>query len=240
MELFFSVDGIIALLTLTVLEIVLGIDNVIFISILSDKLPEQQQQKARNIGLLLALIARLGLLMGISWIVSLTQPVFSGTWPLIQKAFAFSGRDLILLGGGLFLLAKSTTEIHHKLENNSEKPNEKSKSLSFQSVIIQIILLDVVFSFDSILTAIGLSNQLPIMIAAIIISMIVMLAFAGKISAFINKRPTIKMLALSFLLMIGMLLTAESFHVEVPKGYIYFAMAFSLFVEMLNIKAGKR
>lgn len=219
----------ISLGTLTFMEIILGVDNIIFISILAGKLPENQQAKARQIGLGLALITRVLLLCGISWMARLITPLFG------VMGHDFSGRDLILLGGGLFLIAKSTHEIHEKLEGAD---GEKSAKLpaQFSSVIIQIILLDVVFSLDSVITAVGMTNNLPVMIAAVTLAMGVMLAFAGSIADFVHRHPTIKMLALSFLLLIGVMLVAEGFHQHIPKGYIYFAMAFSVLVEMLNMK----
>ncbi|QHT68027.1 TerC family protein [Rhodocytophaga rosea] len=228
-----TTEAIISLLTLTLLEIVLGIDNIIFISIVSDKLPKEQQKRARSIGILLALVVRVALLFGISWIVSLKEPLF------YAFKMGFSGRDIILFLGGLFLLAKSTTEIHHKLEGATGE-SETPKVVSMRSAIIQIVLLDIVFSFDSILTAVGLVDSVYIMIIAVVIALGVMLAFAQAISNFVNKHPSIKMLALSFLIMIGLLLVAEAFHVHVPKGYVYFAMAFSLLVEMLNLRLDKK
>ena len=232
-ELFSLPETYVSLLTLTFLEIVLGIDNIIFISILTGKLPENEREKGRVTGLIIALVFRILLLLGISYIAGLVTPLIS------LFGMAFSGRDLILMGGGIFLIVKSTLEIHNKLEGEeeSEKSDKKSK---FWNVIFQIVVLDLVFSFDSVITAVGLVKHVSIMIAAIIISMIVMIIFAGKVSDFIHKHPTIKMLALSFLLMIGLLLFVEGFHVEVPKGYVYFAMAFSFLVEMLNIKMRKR
>jgi predicted tellurium resistance membrane protein TerC len=229
----FTTEAIISLLTLTLLEIVLGIDNIIFISIVSDKLPGEQQKRARSIGILLALVVRVALLFGISWIVSLKDPLF------YAFKMGFSGRDIILFLGGLFLLGKSTTEIHHKLEGDPEETSTR-KAVTMRSAIIQIVLLDIVFSFDSILTAVGLVDSVYIMIIAVVIALGVMLAFAQAISNFVNKHPSIKMLALSFLIMIGLLLVAEAFHVHVPKGYVYFAMAFSLLVEMLNLRLDKK
>ncbi len=229
----FTTEAIISLLTLTLLEIVLGIDNIIFISIVADKLPKEQQGKARTIGILLALVVRVGLLFAISWIVSLKEPLF------YAFKIGFSGRDIILFLGGLFLLGKSTTEIHHKLEGDEEDATSR-KVVSMRSAIIQIVLLDIVFSFDSILTAVGLVDSVYIMIIAVVIALGVMLAFARPISNFVNTHPSIKMLALSFLIMIGLLLVAEAFHVHVPKGYVYFAMAFSLLVEMLNLRLDKK
>ncbi len=235
MEIFLHSEAWISLLTLTFLEIVLGIDNIIFISIVSDRLPKDQQAKGRSIGLLLAILMRVALLFGISWIVQLTEPIVS------LFGFELSARDLILILGGLFLLAKSTSEIHEKIEGEKEEGNEEPKfGLSLKKAIFQIVLLDIVFSFDSILTAVGLSDQLLIMIAAVIIAMLVMLAFASKVSRFVNDNPTVKMLALAFLLMIGTLLILDGCHVHVPKGYIYFSLAFSLFVEFLNQRLRKK
>jgi predicted tellurium resistance membrane protein TerC len=223
----------ISLITLTLLEIVLGIDNIVFISILAGKLPKEQQKKARQMGLMLALGTRILLLCGLAWMVTLTKPII--TFSLFKIDVALSGRDLILLVGGLFLLTKSTREIHEKLEGDD---GEKTRRLAptFTAVIVQILLLDIVFSLDSVITAVGMAKHLSIMIAAVIISVGFMLAFGGVISHFVEKHPTVKMLALSFLLLIGVTLIAEAFHHEVPKGYIYFAMAFSLGVEMLNLK----
>jgi predicted tellurium resistance membrane protein TerC len=229
-----SLDGLIALFTLTLLEIVLGIDNIIFISIITNKLPKENQKKARNIGLFLALIFRIGLLLGITWIMSLTQPLIDVE--IYKWALKLSGKDLILLFGGLFLIGKSTHEIHSKIDNEShqEEGDTSSKSVSIPKIIIQIILLDLVFSFDSILTAVGLTQAVGVMILAVIISMIIMMLFAGKISDFINKRPTLQILALSFLILIGFMLMIEAFHFEVPKGYIYFAVIYALIVELIN------
>lgn len=235
MEIFMQSETWIALLTLTFLEIVLGIDNIIFISIVTDKLPESQQAKGRNIGLLLALVFRVGLLFGITWIIGFTEPIFT----LFEHDI--SGRDLILLAGGLFLLGKSTSEIHHKLEGVSEdrEPGQKV-AMTMGSALVQIVALDMVFSFDSILTAIGLTEHVQIMIAAVILSMIVMMLFAGAISRFINNRPTLQILALAFLILIGFMLMIEALGFHVPKGYIYFAVAFSLIVEMVNIRMRKK
>lgn len=226
-------QALIALLTLTVLEIVLGIDNIIFISILSGKLPKEQQKKGRLVGLALAMLTRILLLFSISLIVKLKEPFFT----LFETGL--SGRDLILILGGLFLLAKSTMEIHSKLEGEEEHNNVKAKA-SFMSVIIQILLLDVVFSLDSVITAIGMANDLPVMIIAVVIAVIFMMFFSGSISDFVENHPTIKILALSFLLLIGFTLIIEGLHQHIPKGYIYFAMAFSVFVEMLNLKMRKK
>ena len=235
----------ISLITLTVLEIVLGIDNIVFISILSGKLPEHQQKKARQLGLGLAMITRVLLLLSLSWIMTLTSPLFNmGEWiglqneELLEKA-AISGRDLILIIGGLFLIYKSTAEIHEKLEGDEHQDNEK-KVFSFSGVIMQILLLDIVFSLDSVITAVGMASEVAVMIAAVIIAVIVMMFSAGGISNFVNNHPTVKMLALSFLLLIGVSLLAEAFEQHIPKGYIYFAMAFSVLVEMLNLKMKAR
>jgi len=222
-------EGLVSLLTLSIMEIVLGIDNIIFISIITSRLPQMQQQKARILGLSLALLFRVALLFAVTWIMGLTKPIFTVFTEEI------SGRDLILISGGLFLLFKSTREIHHNTEGGEEQ-QKKVKAQTFSSAIFQIILLDIVFSFDSILTAVGLVKHIVIMIAAVIISMVVMILSARTIGDFINRHPTVKMLALSFLLMIGLLLIVEAFDVHVPRGYVYFAMAFSLFVEFLNIR----
>jgi len=233
MEIFLHPENWIALLTLTFLEIVLGIDNIIFISIVSNKLPENQQGKARNIGLTLALVLRIGLLLGITWIISFTEPLFT----ILEQEV--SGRDLILLIGGLFLLGKSTMEIHHKVEGEAQHESQK-RSASFISVIVQIIALDMIFSFDSILTAVGLTNEITLMIIAVIISIIIMMIFAKNISEFINQHPTLEILALSFLILIGFMLMIEALHFHVPKGYIYFAVFFSLIVELINMRMRKK
>lgn len=229
----FSADGLIGLVTLIIMEVVLGIDNIIFISILAGKLPHNQQEKARRIGLMLALLMRVALLFSISWIVSLKEPFIT------IMEHGFSGRDLVLLLGGLFLMAKSTSEIHAKINTEEHHANPNLKKLTLNAAIAQIIGLDIVFSFDSILTAVGLVDHVSIMIIAVVVSMIIMLFSAKAVSDFVNRHPTIKMLALSFLLMIGFMLTIEAFHYEVPKGYIYFAMAFSLVVELLNMRIRK-
>ena len=226
-------QSLIALLTLTVLEIVLGIDNIIFISILSGKLPVEQRKKGRLLGLALAMITRILLLFSISLIVKLTEPFFT------IFEIGLSGRDLILILGGLFLLAKSTMEIHSKLEGEEEHYEVKAK-VSFIGVLIQIALLDIVFSLDSVITAIGMANELIIMVLAVIIAVVFMMFFSGSISNFVENHPTIKILALSFLLLIGFSLIIEGLHYHIPKGYIYFAMAFSVFVEMLNLKMRKK
>ncbi|MBI5424071.1 MAG: TerC family protein [Opitutae bacterium] len=223
----------ISLLTLTGLEIVLGIDNVIFISILAGKLPVEQQPKARKLGLSLALLTRIALLASIAWIAKLTNPLFS------LLGHGISGRDLILIIGGLFLIFKSTHEIHEKLEGEEGHASAKVAA-SFAKVIVQIMLLDVVFSLDSVITAVGMAQHLTVMIAAVILAMGVMLLAAGSISDFVNKHPTLKILALSFLLLIGTTLIAEGMGFHIPKGYVYFAMAFSFGVEMLNLKLRKK
>ena len=234
----------ISLLTLTVLEIVLGIDNIVFISILAGKLPPEQQQKARTLGLGLALVMRVLLLFSIKWVMSLTAPLFNlGEVIGISNAawlgkFAISGRDLILIIGGLFLIYKSTSEIHEKLEGE-EHEQKVRKSYTFSQVIIQILILDIVFSLDSVITAVGMADKLGVMVAAVVIAVIVMMFSAASISNFVNKHPTVKMLALSFLLLIGVSLLAEGFDQHIPKGYIYFAMAFSVLVEVLNLKSKK-
>jgi predicted tellurium resistance membrane protein TerC len=219
----------ISLVTLTLLEIVLGIDNIVFISILAGKLPKEQQHKARQLGLSLALITRILLLCGLAWMVRLTQPLFT------VFDHGVSGRDGILIVGGMFLLWKSTREIHHKLEGEDGEVTRKLVP-SFAAVIIQILLLDIVFSLDSVITAVGMVKQLGVMIAAVVIALGFMLVFAKHLSDFIDRHPTLKMLALSFLILIGCALVAEGFHKEIPKGYIYFSMAFSVGVEMLNLR----
>ncbi|MDR6566904.1 TerC family protein [Chitinophaga ginsengisegetis] len=245
MEHLLTVDSLISLLTLTALEIVLGIDNIVFISILAGKLPENKQKKARRLGLGLAMFVRILLLLSISWIMSLTKPLFNmGEWVGIQNAewlgkLAISGRDLILLVGGLFLIYKSTAEIHEKLEGE-EHANANAKQMKFGQVIVQILLLDIVFSLDSVITAVGMADHVEIMIAAVVVSVGVMLLASEGISRFVNSHPTVKMLALSFLLLIGVSLLAESFDQHIPKGYIYFAMAFSVFIEVLNLKVKAR
>ena len=223
----------IALLTLTVLEIVLGIDNIVFISVLAGRLPKGQQARARRVGLGVALVMRVGLLLTISWVIGLTQPLFG------LFGFEFSGRDVILIGGGAFLLAKATTEIHHALEGD-ESAGPGVRASTFASVIIQIALLDIVFSLDSVITAVGMADDIPVMIAAIVIAIVVMLVASAPLSRFVDEHPTVKMLALSFLLLIGMSLVAEGFEFHIPKGYIYFAMGFSVFVELLNLRLRRR
>jgi len=226
----------VSLLTLTLLEIVLGIDNIIFISILSGKLPGEQQRKARRVGLGAALITRVLLLCGLAWVVKLDKPFW--TADILGLHVEMSGKALILLVGGLFLIAKSTKEIHEKLEGEDGEVTRRIAP-TFASVIFQIMMLDIVFSLDSVITAVGMVQQIGVMIAAVIVAMIVMLIFVNQISDFVARHPTIKMLALSFLILIGVMLVAEAFHQKIPKGYIYFAMAFSVGVEMLNIRLRK-
>ncbi|MGZ8554159.1 MAG: TerC family protein [Chitinophagaceae bacterium] len=233
----------ISLLTLTFLEIVLGVDNIIFISIISDKLEPSQQRKARNIGLILAMFFRVGLLLTITWIMRLEHPLF--TLPFIKSGgqpIDISWKDLILMAGGIFLIFKSTLEIHSKLEKPVEADGVAKKAVyaGLGSVILQIVLIDAVFSFDSILTAIGLVDEVSIMIIAVIISILIMMAFAGAISKFINKHPTLQMLALSFLIAIGIMLVAEGFHQKIDKSYIYTMIAFSLLVELLNMRLRRK
>jgi predicted tellurium resistance membrane protein TerC len=223
----------IGLLTLTALEIVLGIDNIIFISILSGKLRQAEQKKARRWGLGLAMLMRILLLLSLSWMMRLTQPLFG------MFGRGISGRDIILIIGGLFLLAKATHEIHSKLEGTDEGKAGR-RAASFASVIIQIMLLDIVFSLDSVITAVGMINEVSIMIIAIVIAVLIMMIFSEPISHFVNRHPTIKMLALSFLLMIGLLLVADGLGQHIPKGYAYFAMGFSVFVELLNLRVRKK
>jgi predicted tellurium resistance membrane protein TerC len=222
----------ISFLTLTLLEIVLGIDNVIFISILAGKLPEAEQAKARQLGLALALITRVLLLMSLTWLMGLTKPLF--TLPVLNHGL--SGRDLILLIGGLFLIGKSVIEVHEKLEGEDGHATAGKKRVSFAAVIVQILILDVVFSLDSVITAVGMANNLVVMIAAVVVALGVMLVFAGAISDFVNRHPTLKMLALSFLILIGVTLVGEALGQHIPKGYIYFSMAFAFGVEMLNLR----
>jgi predicted tellurium resistance membrane protein TerC len=224
----------IALVTLTALEIVLGIDNIIFISILTGKLPAERQAKARTVGLALAMFTRVGLLFSLTWIMRLTDPLFT------VLGNEISGRDIILITGGLFLLGKSTHEIHERLEGEEEHQQNVKGKVSFAGTIVQILILDIVFSLDSVITAVGMTNRLAIMVAAVIIAVIVMMFSSGMISAFVHRHPTIKMLALSFLLLIGVTLIAEGLDQHFSKGYIYFAMAFSVFVEMLNLRMRKK
>jgi predicted tellurium resistance membrane protein TerC len=225
----FTTPNLIAFLTLAALEVVLGIDNVVFISILSNKLPQEQRARARRIGLMLALVGRIALLLSLGWVMRLTSPLFS---PLGHEV---SGRDLILILGGLFLIAKATFEMHERLEGHGG-PGAKQGTTTFGAVLFQILLLDLVFSLDSVITAVGMSSVVPVMVAAVVVAILVMLVFAGPISHFVERHPTVKMLALAFLLMIGVMLLIEGFGKHVPKGYIYFAMAFSLAVELLNLR----
>jgi len=229
MDIFLDPQALIALVTLTALEIVLGIDNIIFISILAGKLPHHQQKKARIIGLGLAMFTRIGLLFSLTWMMKLTAPLFTVLGNQI------SGRDLILILGGLFLLGKSTLEIHDKLEGDEEQTSARAAA-SFGAILIQIMFLDIIFSLDSIITAIGMASQLAIMVTAVVIAVGFMMLFSGAVSAFIDRNPTIKILALSFLILIGVALIGDGLGMHIPKGYVYFAMAFSVGVEMLNIR----
>lgn len=229
MEWLFQPEAWIAFITLVVLELVLGVDNVIFISILAGKLPVEQQQRARTTGILLAVVTRLLLLLSLSWIIKLTDPIVT------ISGFALSERDLILLAGGVFLIWKATHEIHEKLEGEQGHASAKVHA-AFWSVIVQIMLLDIVFSLDSVITAVGMVDELPIMIAAVIIAALTMIFLATPLSKFVEERPTIKILALSFLLLIGFTLIVEGLHQHIPKGYIYFAMGFSVLVEILNTR----
>ncbi len=228
-ETFLNPEVWIALLTLTTLEIVLGIDNIVFISILAGKLPQAQQKRARRIGLLMAMFSRVALLFSLAWVIRLTDPLF------VVIGEEISGRDLILLLGGLFLIFKSTTEIHHKLEGEEGSASRQVQA-TFGAVVFQIALLDIVFSLDSVITAVGMVDELWVMIAAVMIAVAVMMVFAEPLSHFVDRHPTVKILALSFLLLIGTSLIAEGLDVHIPKGYIYFAMAFSVFVEMINLR----
>jgi predicted tellurium resistance membrane protein TerC len=235
MEFLLSAESWAALLTLTVLEIVLGIDNIVFISILSGKLPEHQRQRARTVGLALAMGTRILLLLSLTWIMRLTRPF------LTVASQEISGRDLILLIGGMFLLWKSTHEIHERLEGQAEAVRKAGrKANTMASVLTQIALLDIIFSLDSVITAVGMANQISVMVAAIVIAVGIMMWASRPLGDFVERHPTIKMLALSFLLLIGMALIAEGFHQHIPKGYIYFAMGFSVFVEMLNLRAHRK
>jgi predicted tellurium resistance membrane protein TerC len=226
----------IALFTLTALEIVLGVDNIIFITILVGRLPEAQRQRARVLGLGFAMFTRIALLLSLAWMMTLTEPLFSV--PILGKEIA--GRDLILIGGGLFLLWKSVHEIHNSLEGEDEQHAVGVKSASFAAVIIQIAIIDIVFSLDSVITAVGMVDQVPIMMLAIVIAVLVMMFAAKPIGEFVDRHPTVKMLALSFLVLVGMALVAEGWDYHIPRGYIYFAMAFSVGVEMLNIRVRAR
>ncbi|MBF8300029.1 MAG: hypothetical protein HW394_399 [Acidobacteria bacterium] len=233
MEWMTSAEGWIALLTLTVLEIVLGIDNIVFISILAGKLPRDQRERARKVGLSLAMLLRIGLLLSITWVMRLTTPLFAVVGQDI------SGRDLILIAGGLFLIAKATHEIHDKLEGEEGHASARVVA-SFGAVIVQILLLDIVFSLDSVITAVGMAEDVAVMVLAVVIAVGVMLVSSSAIGEFVERHPTVKMLALSFLLLIGVSLMAEGFDQHIPKGYIYFAMGFSIFVEMINLRVRAR
>ncbi|MDA0947752.1 MAG: TerC family protein [Planctomycetota bacterium] len=233
MDWFSDPNAWIALASLTALEIVLGIDNIVFISVLAQRLPVEHQARVRRIGLTLAMVGRIVLLLGISWVMGLTKELFS------VAGLALSGKDLILVFGGLFLLAKGTREIHHTMEGGADHTEAKG-TVSVRSVLTQIVLLDVVFSLDSVITAVGMVKHISVMILAVIIAVSVMLLAAGRVSAFIAKHPTVKMLALAFLILVGVTLLADGLHFHVPKGYIYFAMGFSLFVEFLNLRASAR
>jgi len=229
-----TAENAIALVTLTAMEVVLGIDNIVFIAILTGRLPEERRARARRIGIAAAVGTRVLLLLGITWVMGLKRTLFTvlGT--------GFTGQSLILLVGGLFLIAKATYEIHHKVESDHDEVRPTGKRVSAGMIVFQIMLLDIVFSLDSVITAVGMVQSIAIMITAVILAAVVMVVFAGPISGFVERHPAIKMLALAFLVLIGVMLVAEGFHREVPKGYIYFAMAFSLGVEMLNIRAGTR
>jgi predicted tellurium resistance membrane protein TerC len=229
MDAFLTSEGLLAFITLTFLEVVLGVDNVIFISILAGKLPANQQARARRVGLLAAMVMRILLLLSIAWIIRLTAPLFT---VLRQE---ISGRDLILLGGGLFLLGKATLEIHERLEGEEGHASARVAP-SFLAVILQIMVLDIVFSLDSVITAVGMAEDIAVMVAAVVLAVMIMMFSAGPISAFVNRHPTVKVLALSFLLLIGVSLIADGLGLHIPKGYIYFAMGFSVFVEMVNLR----
>ncbi len=233
MDQLLTTDAFVALVTLTAMEIVLGIDNVVFIAILTGTLPAARQATARRTGLVLALVIRIGLLFAISWMMGLTAPLFG------VAGHPFSGRDLILLGGGLFLIFKATWEIHDKLEADHADARGGGGRATFAWVLVQILLLDIVFSLDSVITAIGMAEQISIMVIAMVVAMVVMLVSAGAVSGFVERHPSVKILALAFLLLIGVMLVAEGMGQHVPKGYIYFAMAFSLFVELLNMRYRK-
>lgn len=238
MEVILSSAGLMSLITLTFMEVVLGIDNIIFVSIVAGRVEKHEQKKARNIGLLLAMLLRLILLVVIQLIIEAQSTLF--TLPIDFEGKDVSIKDLILIAGGLFLIYKSTTEIHHKFNVDEHLESEKKTKQTLGKVVGQILLLNLVFSVDSIVTAIGLTQSIPVMFISIVLSMIIMLVVSGSISSFVEKHPTVKMLALSFLLMIGFMLIVEAFEIHVPKGYIYFSMAFSLFVEMLNIRLRKK
>ena len=245
----FSFDSLVALVTLTTLEIVLGIDNIIFLAILTDRLPEERRQRTRTVGLVLAMVMRLGLLMAIFWVMRLTAPLFEvpfftemvgeGTEAALTP-LSISGRDLILVVGGLFLLAKATFEIHHLMEGSREPEAQRRGSATVGAVLTQIALLDLVFSLDSVITAVGMADRVEVMITAVVVAVGVMIVFAGTVSRFIARHPSMKTLALAFLVMIGVLLVADGLGQHLPRGYVYFAMAFSLLVELINLKASAR
>ncbi len=241
MEALFSPEALISLLTLTIMEVVLGVDNLVFVSIVSSRLPKEQQKKAQQIGLIVAMGLRIALLFGIGWLISLQEPVIFIPEPIhslmqLHPGDGLSWNDIILVVGGIFLLYKATSEIHQKLEGHEEDMSTQKGKSAFNAVIAQITALNLIFSIDSILTAVGLVKSIPIMIIAVVISMAVMIAFVNPLSNFIQKHPTVKMLGLSFLLLIGFMLVAEGFHQHVPKGYIYFSIFFSIIVETLNIR----
>lgn len=229
-----TVENGIALATLASLEVVLGIDNIVFIAILAGRLPPKHRDRARRLGILLSVISRIVLLFGISWVVHLTQPLFS-VWK-----HAISGKDLVMIGGGLFLLGKATYEIHHRVRHENPGDASTARVVSLRAVLLQIVAVDIVFSLDSVITAVGMSDSISVMVAAVLIAVAVMLTFSGAIVRFIEANPAVKILALSFLLMIGGLLVAEGFHYKIPKGYVYFAMAFSLFVEVLQLRSERK
>jgi predicted tellurium resistance membrane protein TerC len=242
MEIFLNAEAWLALLTLTFFEVVLGIDNIIFISIVSNRLPLKIRARTRNIGLLLAMLVRILLLLTITWVMKFKEPLFTIPDTLIlQEELPISGRDLILIFGGLFLIAKSTREINHEMEGEDDEDQAGGGGkANVPGIIVQIILLDIIFSFDSILTAVGLTQHVPIMIVAVVLSIGIMIIFSGKISNFIHKHPSMEVLALGFLILIGFMLFLEGLHKEVPKGYIYFAIVFSMIIEMVNIRVRNR
>jgi predicted tellurium resistance membrane protein TerC len=241
MEIFLHAEAWLALLTLTFFEVVLGIDNIIFISIVSNRLPIEIRARTRNLGLVLAMLVRILLLLTITWVMRFTETLFTIPNTIIfQEEMAISGRDLILIFGGLFLIAKSTREINHEMEGEEEEMEAGGGKPNVVGIIIQIILLDIIFSFDSILTAVGLTNHVIIMIIAVVLSIVIMIIFSGRISNFIQKHPSMEVLALGFLILIGFMLFLEGLHKEVPKGYIYFAIVFSMLIEMVNIRVRNR
>lgn len=240
MQEIFTTAAITSIVTLTLLEIVLGVDNIIFISIISGKLPHAEQKKARNIGLVMAMFIRIGLLFVLGWILSLQKDLFNLQDLGIPIDMGMSGKDIILLVGGLFLLYKSTAEIHQKLEGSEENLSGKKGTSKFAKAVLDISMINIVFSIDSIITAVGMTTNITVMAVSVVLSTIAMLVFSGSVGSFVEKHPTVKMLALSFLVMIGTLLVAESFHAHINKGYVYFAMAFSFLVEMLNIRMLKK